>query len=581
MRQSETLLLCSAVVLAAVVLLPGIASAAWYDAAWTYRKQVTLDRTKVTGGPHGEFPVLISISDADLSSKARADGSDIFFTEDDGSTLLDFEIEAYEAATGTLVAWVKAPSLTSFSGFSMYLYYGNASPPASSNPANVWNSGYIGVWHLKETPTIDAFAYDSTSYDIDHAFDSAMTPDDQVGGRIGGSLDFDGSTSDRLIAADRPSLGNMSELTVQTWIRVKQYPPAIRSFLSFKGHSGSPWFTWQFLLSEWGAPFYLEVNTVDSNYGSVDSTLIPNTIDWYHVVGVYEHDQPLKLYVNGVDDTAWTGGSPTGNLIDSDSEHLIGNESQVILDELRISGVARNAGWIQTEYNNQSSPGVGGFVKAVGPEQVSAIALFRSVGVNGSNLNTANRTVEVDGNVATFSGPMPDNVGVGDVLQFQVVAAYHVAFITGRTSSTVYSVQSAIGATPQAAAAGTTVGVFRAYTSIYDWEVQNENDALDNTVEDFDTSTDLVTDDTIMLAACYDDGIDSGWATIDGWITGQSNYLRIFTPNGSHEVGLSQRHDGTAGTGFRLPSRQLREDRGTGYFVSLGFNHHQGDHRQQ
>ena len=30
------------------------------------------------------------------------------------------------------------------------------------------------------------------------------------------------------------------------------------------------------------------------------------------------------------------------------------------IDEVRISGTARAAGWIQTEYNNQSAPGVRG-----------------------------------------------------------------------------------------------------------------------------------------------------------------------------------------------------------------------------
>ncbi|MFC1610742.1 hypothetical protein ACFL6C_07280 [Myxococcota bacterium] len=148
-RQSSSLRvqLVSAVVVTAVMALPDAAEAAWYDAGWSFRKQITLDRAQVVGGPHTDFPVLISITGADLAAKARSDGSDIFFTQDDGSTLLDFEIEAYVSATGTLVT--------------MYVYYGNASPPAPPDPANVWSGGYALVLHMSETPTVDAYAYDS------------------------------------------------------------------------------------------------------------------------------------------------------------------------------------------------------------------------------------------------------------------------------------------------------------------------------------------------------------------------------------------------------------------------------------
>ena len=58
--------------------------------------------------------------------------------------------------------------------------------------------------------------------------------------------------------------------------------------------------------------------------------------------------------------------------------------------------------------------------------------LYRSVGITATNLNTASRTVGISGSTATFSGAMPANVGVGDVLQYQVAATWYVAFIHGR-----------------------------------------------------------------------------------------------------------------------------------------------------
>ena len=110
--------------------------------------------------------------------------------------------------------------------------------------------------------------------------------------------------------------------------------------------------------------------------------------------------------------------------------------------------------------------------------------------------------------------------------------------------------------TPQAAVAGTAVGVYRAYTSLFNWEAQDENDVLDDSVENFDTSTDLVTADVVMNVACYGDGADTTAVTVSGWTTGSANYIRIYTPVTSAEVGASQRHPGRWDTSkYRLEAR--------------------------
>ena len=184
-----------------------------------------------------------------------------------------------------------------------------------------------------------------------------------------------------------------------------------------------------------------------------------------------------------------------------------------------------------------------GAVWDIGADEIAATPLYRSVGINAADLNTNSRTAEITGTTATFSGPMPANVGVGDVLQYND-GSYRLAFIHGRSSDTVYTVRSASGGTPQAAAAGMVVGVYRSYTSLFNWEGQDENDTLDDSVEDFDTSTDLVTPNITMNAACYGDGEDATGVTILGWTTGPDNYIKIYTPVSSNEVGTSQRHDG-------------------------------------
>ena len=65
---------------------------------------------------------------------------------------------------------------------------------------------------------------------------------------------------------------------------------------------------------------------------------------------------------------------------------------------------------------------------------------------------------------------------------------------------------------------------------------------------------DLVAGDIQLNLACYNDGADpSHYVRIEEpWITGPTTYIRVFTPVSTNEVGISQRHFGVAGTGYRI-----------------------------
>ncbi len=60
-----------------------------------------------------------------------------------------------------------------------------------------------------------------------------------------------------------------------------------------------------------------------------------------------------------------------------------------------------------------------------------------------------------------------------------------------------------------------------------------------------------MTSNVIMMVPCYADGVD-GTLNESGWKTGLSNYIKIYTPISSAEVGVSQRHNGTWGNGYRI-----------------------------
>jgi hypothetical protein len=193
----------------------------------------------------------------------------------------------------------------------------------------------------------------------------------------------------------------------------------------------------------------------------------------------------------------------------------------------------------------------------------------RSVGVSAGNaLAASTGALTVIGTTAIFAQPVPDNVGIGDVIQYATdgTTPDALAFIHARISSTVYSVRDKDGGTPsptvQPAAAWS---IFRAYLSLAaavnivsrsPHMGGTENPNIDASLRDFDPFTggkDLVAANERWNVACYDDGAeDDELVYLDApWITDPDHIIHIFTPTAPTEVGVSQRHTGKWGTGYR------------------------------
>jgi len=93
------------------------------------------------------------------------------------------------------------------------------------------------------------------------------------------------------------------------------------------------------------------------------NSIAPNT--WYHVAG-FRSGASLSIYIDGVSQTLSNpySNGPLGTMKSAASVAYIGrhayggNEDYFngLIDEARVSNMARSADWIKTEYNNQSSP---------------------------------------------------------------------------------------------------------------------------------------------------------------------------------------------------------------------------------
>lgn len=342
----------------------------WYNSIWTYRKTLTIDETKVSGSTDlTNFQVLISMTDSDLASKAQSDADDILFTSSDGTTKLDHEIESYDSATGTLIAWVRVPTLDYNDNTILYMYYGNASASSQQNPTGVWSAEYEGVWHLKEDPTVSSNCTggagtlevcDSTANNNDaDAFGDTggmMTVDDSVTAKIGKGIRVN-ADNDYVQIGNLPDTLGVSKLTMSVWMK-RQDASSVVEFgkeqasadaVSIQAYSNST--------------LYFELSSnPDFDYGTVANS----STDWIHTVMVFDgtqtgNDNRLKGYVNGVLQTlSFTSNIDATTTTDTGTFYLghdgFGTGSRGVFDEARIYLGTRTDEWIATEYANQNDP---------------------------------------------------------------------------------------------------------------------------------------------------------------------------------------------------------------------------------
>ena len=391
---------------------------------YAYQRTITIAHGQVSTADQNNFPVMIKGVYPFLATAANgghvqnANGYDITFSSDNaGLHPLNWELEKYDPATGTVAIWVQVPTASHLTDTVFYMNYGNpATVSFLGNKTATWDSNFMAVYHMSENaPT--GIVGDSTSNANNGAAQVNTSVDSSVG-ENGSALRFNGS-SDYVNAGKSSSLSLTGPLTLEGWVNLASWPN--------NGYGG-------FLLAR-GQQYFIEFTTDNSGFHGIvfgtyyasnmfSGTPLPInsafTGAFHHVAGTWD-GQTWSLYLDGV--LQIQSNSPLGPGLSSEAFTMGGQTFSGgfpyqylngVLDEVRVSSSPRSAGWIATEYHNQSQPSA---FYTLGTEQAGSPGGMSVSVTPPTGAITAGQTLQLTASVAGSSNQQVtwSVTGVGSV----------------------------------------------------------------------------------------------------------------------------------------------------------------------
>jgi len=332
--------------------------------SWCKRKEITVDTTQVTGSPTEVMLVVRVVNDSELAAGALASGDDIRFARADGTPLL-YERQAYDSATGSLIAWVYVGDAAGLDRF--YLYYGNAGANDQQAGEGAWPDRYAGVWHLDEKAGTLADATANANTATPNNGPSLGVP-----AVVSDGVDFDG-TNDFLRVVQSPSLeATTGNATFALWVNWDM--PANGSFqriLASENRFGTvdDGYEWS---AQGDGDFYLYPWGGAESYNLGPSPFTAGT--WHYLVATLDFAATqVRMFVDGQemafteenDATAWTMVGMPGNWLWGSNIGLSGPFAGK-MDEIQVMRGTRTEAWIRLAYANQRQSST---LLTIGPEE--------------------------------------------------------------------------------------------------------------------------------------------------------------------------------------------------------------------
>ncbi|MGB2629886.1 MAG: DUF2341 domain-containing protein, partial [Candidatus Omnitrophota bacterium] len=483
------------------------ASYTWYDANWLSRIKITVSSSQV-GENLADFPVYVDLSDLGSSffSTVKTDGSDILVTEIDGTTVLKREVVDIDTTGETGELWFKASSLSSSTDTSFYIYYGNSNA-SLGNDTDVWSNSYLSAWHLEDANS------DSTPNNHDLTDNSTSS----VAGKIGGGQDF---TAGAYLEDSNAEIyiNGLNAFTLSLWANadaigndhglvVSKTPDnadddGINLRYDSAGSDGSGTNLIKGSAGTFGWP--------SSNPFRYESSSDTQSADWQYLTLAWSSGSQMALYVDGAADTPDYNSTARTTTITGATTFIIGKGTQDttggwegLIDEVCLSNVARSAGWISTEYNNQNSPS--SFYATGGSSNININTQGYNITVGGSFENPENvGSLSGSGTVIFDDATKASNI-LGDTIfyNFSCATAGKQLFFEASSTTTIQGTLTLIGGS------GNPI-ILRSTSPNTAWNIDPQG-ARSVSYVDVQDSTNLdVTD--IIATSSADSGRNTGWA---------------------------------------------------------------------
>ena len=356
----------------ALLALLAAPCALFADVDWSaYRKSFDITFPGYAGTETlTDFPVLVRLSaarnDFDYSKCILSNGGDLRFSDAEGN-LLASEVDTWDE-NGESLVWVKVPSFNADTIITAH--YGCASP-ATVTASDVWSNGYLGVWHLNGSasplPSSTAGGLSFTRQNS-HSDFVALGQD----GIVGGSAEFDVVTEGDdahkgylSISDKNKTLTGLKTMTIEMWVNQREYVNGRRLLYRKTGNDRA----FDYLL---GISSSLGKGFLQCTFGTTNTTEEVAQADvtptfyfteeeavgaWRHVSLVFDSvdSKTATAFVNGASANSRSVNEdyvilPTGD--DIKLGNLGGNQAfPGRVDEMRISGVARSADWVEATFD--------------------------------------------------------------------------------------------------------------------------------------------------------------------------------------------------------------------------------------
>ncbi|MFJ2319158.1 DUF2341 domain-containing protein [Pseudomonas sp. NPDC087817] len=322
-------------------VLPATAQAWWQD-DWHYRKQIAVDTTPQGAAINqalGRTALLVRLHTGNFTfDGVKEDGSDLRFVAADDKTVLNHQIESFDALMGMALIWVDVPNVEGGQRQDIWMYYGNQKAPATGNGQLTFDPNYTALYHFDGatgTPAKDTTAYGNTAQSATGA---------AIDGVVGRALQFSGQP---LLLPASPSLQHNagSAFTFSAWLRLDQASGEQLILARREGANSL------LIGANQGVPFV----EIDGQRAVAAQALNPG--QWQHVALTTEGSK-VTLYINGREGATLALAMPAFNSVMAIGADLSASAFQPFvgaIDELRLSKVARSAPLLLADATSQGA----------------------------------------------------------------------------------------------------------------------------------------------------------------------------------------------------------------------------------